>query len=144
MAQFPATILNMLPAHASAPLTPHTDLSQRRPVRGRHVRWGRHKFLVGGNALVHGSQFDLVERDLLTQAQQVRRMTACPCRRGWPVPYCARRGLLARGEPFLGAGDEPWTSIARFTSGWMSPRPGTQWRWLKAPNKTGCGAFGGA
>lgn len=30
-----------------------------------------------------------------------------------------QRGLLAWGEPFLSAGDEPWMSIAKFTLGWM-------------------------
>jgi hypothetical protein len=39
-----------------------------------------------------------------------------------------QRGLLAWGGPFLSAGDEPWMSIARFSLGWMSPKPGTRWQ----------------
>jgi len=36
------------------------------------VRESRYKLLMGGNALVHGPQFVIVERDILAQPQQVR------------------------------------------------------------------------
>jgi hypothetical protein len=43
-----------------------------------------------------------------------------------------QRGLLAWGRPFFSAGDEPWTSTAKFMLGWTLRKPGTRWRWLTA------------
>ncbi len=85
------------------------------PILGGMVRGPR----LVGEVLTLGADWQVIE-----DSGAVTHLVARYDRMSVPMKVARpilrdQRGLLAWGEPFLSAGDEPWMSIAKFTLGWM-------------------------
>jgi hypothetical protein len=107
---------------------------------GRRIRGGEYtrknlaeiyEWKTGGRGrgrLIHNSDKEIADALNLAVNAKTERAAARPHVRslaGWLVPHCAgQRGLLAWASLASAQEDEPWDSIAKFSSVWMRQRNG--------------------